>query len=58
MRAVAEKLPISTGAVDAAMALLTVHHWNDLQQGMLEMLRIARHRVVVLNWDHNVFRHF
>jgi SAM-dependent methyltransferase len=56
VQAAAECLPIGTAAVDAAMALLTVHHWTDLHQGVAEMLRIARK--VVLTWDHNVFRQF
>jgi hypothetical protein len=58
VQAAAECLPIGTAAVDAAMALLTLHHWTDLHQGVAEMLRIARKRVVVLTWDHNVFRQF
>jgi SAM-dependent methyltransferase len=55
-QAVAEHLPIRSNAVDAALAVLTVHHWSDLDHGVAEMLRIARRRVVILIWDHNVFR--
>ena len=29
VRAGAERLPIDDGAVDAAMAVLTIHHWSD-----------------------------
>ena len=58
VQAVAEHLPIRSNAVDAALAVLTVHHWSDLSQGVAEMLRIARERVVVLTWDDNVFREF
>lgn len=58
VQAVAEHLPIRSNAVDAALAVLTVHHWSDLSQGVGEMLRIARERVVILTWDHNVFREF
>ncbi|HEU0191431.1 MAG TPA: methyltransferase domain-containing protein [Mycobacterium sp.] len=58
VRAVAAELPIRTGAVDAALAVLTVHHWTDLARGVAEMLRIARRRVVVLTWDHEVFGDF
>lgn len=38
--------------------MLTAHHWSDLGQGVAEMWRIARRRVVILTWDHNVFRRF
>ncbi len=58
VQAVAEYLPIRSDAVDAALAVLTVHHWNDLDRGIAEMERISRQRVVILTWDHNVFREF
>src|SRR5262249_12493192 len=51
VRGVAEALPFRDGAFDAAMALLTVHHWGDFRRGMREMRRVARQRVVVLTWD-------
>jgi SAM-dependent methyltransferase len=58
VRAVAEHLPIDTNAVDASIALLTVHHWSDLDAGVAEMIRVARRRVVILTWDDTVFRRF
>ena len=58
VQAVAERLPIQTNAVDAALAVLTVHHWGDLAKGLAEMRRIARRRVVVFTWDHTLFRRF
>ena len=58
VQAVAEHLPIGTGAVDAAAAFLTVHHWADLSAGVAEMMRIARRRVVVFTWDNTVFSQF
>jgi SAM-dependent methyltransferase len=58
VRAVAEHLPIGTDAVDASIALLTVHHWSDLAAGILEMIRVARQRVVILTWDDTIFRQF
>ncbi|MFI9504163.1 class I SAM-dependent methyltransferase [Nocardia sp. NPDC052566] len=58
VRAVAEDLPIGSDAVDAALAVLTIHHWRDLARGIAELRRIARRRVVVLTWDHLVCREF
>ncbi|WAJ46826.1 methyltransferase domain-containing protein [Mycobacterium sp. Aquia_216] len=58
IQAVAERLPIRSNAVDAALAVLTVHHWSDLATGIAEMRRIARRRLVVFTWDHNLFRRF
>jgi hypothetical protein len=32
------------------MAILTVHHWHDLEGGLREMARVARRRAVLLTW--------
>jgi SAM-dependent methyltransferase len=47
---VAESLPFSDGCFDASMAVLTVHHWEDLRQGLAELKRVSR-RQVVFTWD-------
>lgn len=46
----AEALPLETGSVDAALGVLTVHHWKDIAQGLAEMVRAARKRIVLLTW--------
>ena len=48
VQGVAERLPVATGAFDAAMALLTVHHWSDLGAGLREMERVAERQVIFL----------
>jgi SAM-dependent methyltransferase len=58
VRAVAERLPMRADAVDAALAVLTIHHWSDVGAGVTEMIRVARRRVVIFTWDDNVFRQF
>ena len=50
LRASAEALPLAAASVDAAMAVLTVHHWTDLERGLGEMARVARKRAVLLTW--------
>jgi SAM-dependent methyltransferase len=50
VRAVAEELPFADGEFDAAMAVLSDHHWADPVAGLREMARVAR-RVVVFQWD-------
>jgi hypothetical protein len=32
------------------MAVLSAHHWTDLEQGFREMARVARQRLVLLTW--------
>jgi SAM-dependent methyltransferase len=48
--ATAEDLPFADGAFDAALAVLTVHHWADPEAGLRELRRVAR-RVVVFGFD-------
>jgi len=55
IRAVAEQVPLRDNCADAALAVLTVHHWTDLAAGIAEMRRIARHRLVIFTWDARVF---
>lgn len=47
VRAVAEALPFRDRAADAALAVLTVHHWPDWQRGLAELRRVAPLRVVL-----------
>jgi SAM-dependent methyltransferase len=47
----AEALPFEDDAFDAAMAVLTLHHWGDWRAGCAELRRVARERVVVFSWD-------
>lgn len=49
-----EALPLDDDAIDAAMAVLTVHHWLAPVQGLREMRRVARGPVVVLSFDVDV----
>jgi SAM-dependent methyltransferase len=46
----AENLPFSDQTFDAAMAIMTIHHWTDVHAGLAEMRRVAR-RQVVFGWD-------
>jgi SAM-dependent methyltransferase len=55
IRAGADALPLRDGSVDAAMAILTIHHWDDAQEaGVRELRRVARDRVVILTYDASV----
>jgi SAM-dependent methyltransferase len=49
--ATADNLPFDDLAFDACMALLTVHHWPDLQKGLQQLRRVTRGPVVVVTSD-------
>jgi SAM-dependent methyltransferase len=50
LQGAAEALPLDTDSADAAMAVLCVHHWTDLERDLGEMARVARKRAVLLTW--------
>jgi SAM-dependent methyltransferase len=52
IRAFAQDLPLRDGSVDAAMAILSVHHWDEGQErGVRELRRVATGPVVLLTCD-------
>lgn len=53
--AAAERLPLADDSFDAAMAILSIHHWRDARRGIAEMRRVAG-RVVVLSFEREVMR--
>jgi SAM-dependent methyltransferase len=55
IRSGAYPLPLADASVDAAMAILSLHHWDDDQErGVQEMRRVARGPVVILTYDADV----
>jgi SAM-dependent methyltransferase len=51
-RASATQLPLRDASVDAALAVLTVHHWPDRARGLAELRRVSRRRVVIFTHEH------
>jgi SAM-dependent methyltransferase len=55
IRAGAGDLPLRDSSVDAAMAIVTLHHWDaDQERGVRELRRVARGPVVILTYDPRV----
>jgi SAM-dependent methyltransferase len=50
IRAAAERLPLFDQSFDAAMGVLTIHHWSDPIRGLRELVRVAR-RVVLFAYE-------
>jgi SAM-dependent methyltransferase len=48
VRGAAEDLPFPAATFDAAMAVLTLHHWRDWRRGLSEMRRVAHRQVIFL----------
>ncbi|MBI2217271.1 MAG: class I SAM-dependent methyltransferase [Candidatus Rokubacteria bacterium] len=51
VQASATHLPFRDATFDAALAILTVHHWPDRGRGLAEVVRVARRRIVIVTWD-------
>jgi SAM-dependent methyltransferase len=47
----AEALPFDDDSFDAAMACVTVHHWDPPEAGLAELRRVARGPVVVFTFE-------
>jgi SAM-dependent methyltransferase len=47
----AEDLPLPEKSVDAALAVLTAHHWRDRSVAFAEIRRVARNRAVFFTHD-------
>ncbi len=50
VQARAESVPFRDGAFDVAMALLSLHHWSDIEKGLREARRVARQKIILLTW--------
>lgn len=51
INASAELLPFDDNSFDAAMAIITIHHWENLKKGISEMRRVTKGPVVILTFD-------
>jgi SAM-dependent methyltransferase len=51
VQANAETLPFDDSSFDAAMSVLSDHHWENHAAGLRELRRVARRRVVLFTWD-------
>ena len=55
VQATAEALPIRSASFDAAMTVLTMHHWTDVTDGLAELRRVADRQVLLffepLEWS-------
>jgi hypothetical protein len=58
IRGSAESIPLDDDSVDAAMAMVTIHHWTNMSQGFSEMKRVASKRVVIMTFDPEALDNF
>lgn len=51
INAKADNLPFDDQAFDAAMAMVTVHHWPDIAKGLKELRRVTAGQVIIMTFD-------
>lgn len=54
----AEAIPFDDNSFDAAMAMVTIHHWPDIAAGLRELRRVTRGRIVVMTFDPDAMADF
>ena len=47
----ADSLPFDDRSFDASMAMITIHHWPDINKGLKELRRVTKDRVLILTCD-------
>jgi SAM-dependent methyltransferase len=47
----AEHLPFDDNSFDTSLAILTIHHWKDVQKGLSEIKRVTRGKIIILTWN-------
>jgi SAM-dependent methyltransferase len=57
IQGVTESIPLGDESVEATMGVFTMQHWDDLNRGLAEVLRVTRKRIVFLTLDLDVTEH-
>jgi SAM-dependent methyltransferase len=47
----AENLPFDDDTFDASMAMVTIHHWENMEKGLQELRRVSKDKVIVMTFD-------
>jgi SAM-dependent methyltransferase len=51
INAKAGSLPFDDNSFDASMAMVTIHHWPDIEQGLKELRRVTKNQIIIMTFD-------
>jgi SAM-dependent methyltransferase len=54
----ADALPFDENAFDASMAVVTIHHWPDIQKGLKELRRVTKNQILIMTFDPDALDNF
>lgn len=58
INAKADNLPFDDNAFDASMAMVTIHHWPDIDKGLTELRRVTKNQVIIMTFDPDALDNF
>jgi SAM-dependent methyltransferase len=58
INAKADKLPFDDNSFDASMAIVTVHHWQNIQKGLEELRRVTKNQILIMTFDPDALDNF
>jgi SAM-dependent methyltransferase len=58
VNAKADNIPFDDNSFDSSMAMVTVHHWPDMDKGLKELRRVTKDRVIIMTFDPNELDNF
>lgn len=58
INAKADNLPFDDNAFDASMAMVTIHHWPDIDKGLKELSRVTKNQVIIMTFDPDHLNNF
>jgi SAM-dependent methyltransferase len=58
INAKADNLPFDDHSFDASMAMVTIHHWPDIDKGLKELRRVTKDRVIIMTFDPDALDNF
>lgn len=53
-----DTLPFDDNSFDATMAMVTIHHWPDMDKGLKELRRVTKEQVIIMTFDPDALDNF
>ncbi|HZH94595.1 MAG TPA: class I SAM-dependent methyltransferase [Flavisolibacter sp.] len=53
-----DDLPFDDHSFDATMAMITIHHWPDIDKGLKELRRVTKDQVVIMTFNPDALDQF